>query len=246
MTAPHDWFIENRLEYATRTLEPEDEQRFEAHLASCEECQVEIARIESDLRWLPAALTPVEPRPRFTARATERVLGRRPRRGLPRWLAPAVLAASVLLVVGGWLATRTKVGRLEQELASQRAAIAALMDTLSISRGAGRVLQASVDVNGTRGGLLIFADETTHRWNVVVHGLPPAPAGYRYQFWFICDDGMVRGNEVQASTSKPTMFTTGMPQPQSCPAVKGAELTEEPMAEDQGPPRGKSLAQLML
>ncbi len=246
MTTPHEWFVENRLEYATRTLEPEDERTFEAHLAGCEECQVEIARIESDLRWLPAAPSPVAPRPGFTHRASERVLGRRPRRGTPRWLVPAALAASVLLVVAGWLANQARVGRLEQELASQRAAISALMDTLSITRGAGRVLQASVDVNGTHGGVLIFADETTHRWNVVVHGLPPAPAGYRYQFWFICDGGMVRGNEVQASTSRPTMFTTGMPQPQACPDVKGAALTEEPAAEDQGPPRGKSLAHLML
>jgi hypothetical protein len=245
MTAPHDWFIENRLEYATRTLEPEDERRFEAHLAGCEECQLEIARIDSDLRWLPAASMPVAPRAGFTKRAAERVIGRKTRQS-PQWIMPAMLAASVLLVLGGWLATRAQVGRLERQLASQRQAIAALMDTLSISRGAGRVLQASVDVNGTRGGLLIFADETTHRWNVVVHGLPPAPPGYRYQFWFICDDGMVRGNEVQASTSKPTMFTTGMPQPQSCPAVKGAELTEEPMAGEGGAPKGKSLAQLML
>lgn len=245
MTTPHEWFIERRLEFATRTLDPDEERTFEAHLSGCEECQLEIARIDSDLRWLPAALTPVTPRPGFNRRAAERVLGRRAR-SLPQWIMPAMLAASVLIVVVGWLATRAKVGRLERELASQRAAISALMDTLSISRGAGRVLQASVDVNGTRGGLLIFADETTHRWNVVIHGLPPAPPGYRYQFWFICDDGMVRGNEVQASTSKPTMFTTGMPQPQSCPAVKGAELTEEPMAGDQGPPKGKSLAQLML
>jgi hypothetical protein len=42
------------------------------------------------------------------------------------------------------------------------------------------------------------------------------------------------------------MFTTGMPEPRSCAAVKGAALTEEPMAEEQGPPRGRSLAHLML
>ena len=99
----------------------------------------------------------------------------------------------------------------------------------------------------TRGGLVIFADEVTHRWNVVVHGLPPAPtAGHRYQFWFICDDGMVRGPEVAGDTLRTTMFTTGMPQPQSCPVVKGAALTEEPMEDAHGPPRGKSLAHLML
>ena len=42
------------------------------------------------------------------------------------------------------------------------------------------------------------------------------------------------------------MFTTGMPQPQTCSTVKGAALTEEPMPDEEGPPRGKSLAHLML
>jgi len=37
-----------------------------------------------------------------------------------------------------------------------------------------------------------------------------------------------------------------MPQPASCPVVKGAALTEGPVADGQGPPRGKSLAHLML
>ena len=107
-------------------------------------------------------------------------------------------------------------------------------------------LQATFEDGRTSGGVLIFADEATHRWNVVIHGLPPAPPGYRYQFWFICDAGMVRGTEVAADTSRPTMFTTGMPRPQSCPEVKGAALTEEPVADGQGPPRGKPLAHLML
>ena len=226
MTTPHEWFVENRLEYATRTLEPEDERTFEAHLAGCEECQVEVAgsrAISAGCRWRS---TPVAPRPGLRRRIAERVLGEKPRpssRAIPRGRAGG--ARGVGAAGGREDGSRDQcAGRpvSSRSWRAQRAAIAALMDTLSIMREAGRVLQASVDVNGTRGGLLIFADEATHRWNVVVHGLPPAPPGYRYQFWFICDDGMVRGNEVQASTSRPTMFTTGMPQPQSCPAVKGA------------------------
>ena len=124
--------------------------------------------------------------------------------------------------------------------------MAALQDTLSIMRQAGRILQANLEVGNARGGLLIFADETTHRWNVVIHGLPPAPAGFRYQFWFICENNMVRGTAVAGDTLRPTIFATDMPQPQSCPTVKGAALTEEPMEDAHGPPRGKSLAHLML
>jgi hypothetical protein len=194
-------------------------------------------------------LAPATPRPGFRQRALDQVLGgrRQPRR--QRWLVPAALAASVLLVVGAWLAGQSRAGGLRRELAEQRAAIAALRDTLSIMRQADRVLQASVDVGGTKGGVLIFADEVTHRWNVVVHGLPPASPGHRYQFWFICADGaedMVRGTEIAMDARRLAMFATDMPQPQACPAVKGAALTEEPMADESGPPRGKALAHLML
>jgi Anti-sigma-K factor rskA len=162
------------------------------------------------------------------------------------WALPTALAASLLLAVGGWYLGGARSRALQRELEAQRAAVAALQDTLSIMRKAGRILQATFEDGRTSGGVLIFADEVTHRWNVVIHGLPPAPRGYQYQFWFICDDGMVRGAEVAAETKRPTMFTTDMPQPESCPEVKGAALTEEPVADGQGPPRGKSLAHLML
>ena len=238
---PHEWFVEHRIDYATRTLDGDDARTFEAHLGGCAECRQEVAEIEADLRWLPMGLPPAEPRAGFRRRVLGEVL-ERGRRPAPRWLVPAALAASLLLAVGGWLAGR-------QEVRQQRAVVAALQDTLSIMRRADRVLQADVEVGDARGGLLIFADEATHRWNVVIHGLPPAAAGHRYQFWFICKDSgesMVRGAQVVADSLKPTMFTTGMPEPRECPAVMGAALTEEPMADDKGPPRGRALAHLML
>ena len=241
--SPHDWFVEHRMDYAARTLEPDEAATFEAHLAKCEECRREVAQIEQDLRWLPMGLPPTAPHPGLKRRVVQHVLeGRAP--AVRRWLVPSVLAASVLLALGGWLAGQRQVRLLETEMTALRLRSAALEDTLSVMRGAGRILQASLQVGDQQGGLVIFADERTHRWNVVVHGLPPAPAGTRYQFWFICADGMVRGSEIPSLDSRPTMFTTGMPPTGG--AVLGAALTVEPMDASSGPPRGKTLAHLML
>ena len=241
---PHEWFVEHRVDHVTRTLEEDDVRTFEAHLPQCEECRQEVSRIDAELAWLPMGLPPVAPRPGLRRRIVQDVLdGKRHR--APRWIAAAAaLAASVLLVVGAWYAGRSETRALEGALAGKQARVAALEDTLSIMRQAGRVLQAEVEMGDARGGLVIFADDVTHRWNVVVHGLPPAPAGGRYQFWFICADGMVRGAEVRVDRSRPMMFTTGMPETGG--EVMGAALTVEPAGSDDGPPRGQELAHLML
>jgi anti-sigma-K factor RskA len=242
MTA-HDWFDEHLTEYAMRLLDDKDTATFEAHLSSCAGCRDEIERVERDLAWLPMGAEPAAPRPGLERRIVHGVLG-----GVPahasRWWLPALLAAGLLLAVGGWWSGSRRVAAEEAELAAARAELAALQDTLSVIRGAGRVLQASVEMNGAHGGMLIFADERTHRWNVVVHGLPPAPPTGRYQFWFICEEGMVRGREVDMPGARPASFTTGMP---TVPCtVKGAALSVEPMDATSGPPQGSMLAHLML
>lgn len=240
---PHEWFVEHRADYAAGILEADDAAAFEAHLPGCGECREEIARVEADLAWLPMGVPPVPPRPGLRRRIVERALEGR-RRRMPAWAAPAALAASLLLAIGvGWMAQGEREA-LRRELAIEQARTAALEDTLSVMRQAGKVLYADLEMGQTRGAIVIFADETTHRWSVVVHGLPPAPSGEQYQFWFITKDGMVRGHQVPASEDKPMMFTTGMPERGG--TVMGAALTVEPAGSDDGPPRGKQLAHLML
>jgi hypothetical protein len=241
---PHEWFIEHRVDHVTRTLEADDARTFDAHLAQCEECRREVSRVEAELAWLPMGLPPAAPRPGLRRRIVQDVLDGKRRRA-PKWIgAAAALAASVLLAVGAWYGGRSGARPLESALEVAQARVAALEDTLSIMRGAGRVLQADVEMGDARGGLVIFADEVTHRWSVVVHGLPPAPPGGRYQFWFICADGMVRGAEVQVDPSRPMIFTTGMPETGG--EVRGAALTVEPAGSGDGPPRGQELVHLML
>lgn len=239
----HDWFVEHRVEYATRILDGDDIATFEAHLVNCEDCRREVSRIETELAWLPMSLPPTAPRPGLRRHIIQHVLdGGRVSR--PRWFLLAAVAASVMLAFGGWAAGRQRAQALEADVTALQARTAALEDTLSVMRRAGRILQTNVEVGDRRGGLVIFADETTHRWSVVVHGLPPAPAGTGYQFWFICADGMVRGSAILVPGAGSTMFTTGMPETGG--AVLGAALTVEPLGAATGPPRGRQLAHLML
>jgi hypothetical protein len=117
-------------------------------------------------------------------------------------------------------------------------------DTLAIMRSADRVRHASIRMGNQHGGMVIFADDRTHRWNVVVYGLPAPLPGEVCQFWFITDTGMVRGVEVKNDGRWPAFMT--LPMPPSGGAVMGAALTLEPEGSASAAPRGKELAHLMM
>jgi len=237
----HDWFIEHRTDYAARALESDDEGLFRDHLARCAECRAAIAELERDLAWLPMGVAPVPVRPWFTRSVVERILQSRWRR---RWVWPAVAAAAVVVAVGIWQRDQTRIAALVQELGARDAQLAATRDTLVAALGTDRVLQTSIELNGKRGGMLILADEATHRWKVVVHGIPAAREGERYTFWFITADGMVRGAEVICDELRPAVLMLDMPP--GARFVKGGSLTIEPKTGDLSVPRGRELAHLEL
>jgi hypothetical protein len=234
----HDWYIENRSAFVARSLERAEERTFIDHLVRCDECTREVARLERDLAWLPLGVTPVAPAPGLPRRIASRILDRPSpwRRAIPYALA----AALALLAIGVGARGRAERARLEAQLAARDQRLAALQDTLSIVQGAQQILQAKISMNGHDGGLVIFQEPVSHRWCVVVHGLPPAPSGNVYQFWFITTSGMVRSVEVRGDPGRPAVMTLGMP-PVAAP-VMGAALTVEPAVNRSTEPRGPMLA----
>ncbi len=243
---PHAWFVEQRTAFVARTLEPDEQHVYQAHLDGCAECRDAVQQLERELAWLPMGLPPAAVRPGLHRQLVAGALGER--RGAPRWWAPAALAASVVLAAGAWFWALTTTRAFETQLAGERARLAEelamVRDTLGIIRGAAMVRHASIAMDGREGGLLIFADERTHRWNVVVYGLPAPPAGETCQFWFITESGMVRSVAVPSDGRTPAFLT--LPMPPDARHVMGAALTLEPAGSSGGAPAGVQLAHLML
>ncbi len=245
MTA-HEWFVEHRTAFVIRTLEPDEERSFREHLAGCAECRAEVEQRERDLAWMPMGVAPVTPRPGLTRSLVDGAIGARPQP--MRWLVPAALAASLLLAVGSWFWAWSTVRALSGEVTVEREQLvrelAMTRDTLGIIRQAALVRHADITMGDHKGGLIIFADEQTHRWNVMVYGLPAPEAGQVCQFWFITDSGMVRSVPVQTHMGAPAFLTLGMP---NAPGkVMGAALSIESAGSSSPAPQGLQLVHLML
>jgi len=238
MTA-HAWYIENRSAFVVRSLESGEERTFRDHLIRCDECTREVARLERELGWLAMGAPPVAPAPGFARQMAAEILDRP---SLWRRYLPLAVAAGLTMVsLGVSLDARSDGRELRARLAAREGRLAALEDTLSVLRRANMVLQTQISMNGhEQGGLLIFQDAASHRWGVIVHGLPPAPAGSKYQFWFITETGMVRSVEVTADTQRPAFMT--LPMPGVAAPVMGAALTMEPMVDRSSKPIGVTLA----
>jgi hypothetical protein len=243
---PHEWFIEHRTAFVIRTLEADEERSFREHLTGCAECRAEVERADRELAWLPMGVSPATPRPGLTRALVDGALGTR--HAAPAWLVPLALAASLLISVGSWYWAWSMVRGFEDDVSIERAHLARELamtrDTLGIIRQAGMVRHADITMGEHKGGLIIFADTGTHRWNVMVYGLPAPRAGQVCQFWFITDSGMVKSVPVETRIGEPVFLTLGMP---SAPGrVMGAALTVETVGSSNPAPQGPQLAHLML
>ncbi|MCU0634016.1 MAG: anti-sigma factor [Gemmatimonadaceae bacterium] len=247
---PHDWFVEHRVDFAARVLDAEDEATFQQHLPTCAECRAAVDDASAGLGWLSMGVTPIAPRPGLTTRIVRDVVPAR--RARWRTAVPWLAAASAALVLaGGWWRSARDLDALRRErtllaerMAARDSAFMAVSDTLSVIRRASRVLHTAVRMGDVQGTLTILDDPVTHRWRVLVSGLPPAPAGERYAFWFVCEDGMVRGAEVLPQAVGGAQLTLGMPERGG--RVMGAELTMEKVSTVSGPATTMTLAKVML
>ena len=139
----HDWYIDNRLAFATKMLEANEESLFANHVSRCIDCRAAVAQLERDLTWLPMGVAPAPLRPGLTHDLMHGVLHRRRTR---RWQWIPTLAAAAALVADQavWSETRREIGGLRSALEARQGRLNATEDSLSAILGAERVLQETV------------------------------------------------------------------------------------------------------
>ena len=176
--------------HALSALDAADESVLTEHLATCAECQRELADWEATAASLALSADPVEPSPLVRERILSKIgSGKSGSNVIPfthpqrqRWYSIAAVilfAALIVIIVVLWQQNRTL--RRQNEvyqlvLTTPGSHIAELSGTREAS---GASAKLAYDNNGS--ALLI------------VNNLPPAPEGKAYQLWFIVGDKPLPG-----------------------------------------------------
>jgi anti-sigma factor RsiW len=168
--------------YALDALPPDDRERFEEHLRTCDRCRDELAGLQDAATSLafavegPAPPTALRAAILDAARAERpNVVSLRPRSTFASVAAALAVAASAAAVgFGVWAAS------LHDSLTNSRAAVGVLGDPAS----------RHVPVGGSRGELVVAPSGTA----VLAVRLPKLPSGKTYEAW-IADPGVRRAGQ---------------------------------------------------
>jgi anti-sigma-K factor RskA len=153
--------------YALDALAPEDERRFEAHLAGCPLCQEELANLAPTVTSLAHAAPPAQPSEALRARILDAARAERPKvtplrprrtRGVVLLAAAAAAATCAAIGLGAWAAV------LHNRLGSAKRAVQA------------------VPLKGAAGSVVLTHDGNA---TMIVSGLVPPPPGKTYEAWVI-------------------------------------------------------------
>jgi len=175
--------------YALDALDAEERRLYEAHLATCSQCQQELATFWETTEALAIAASGPAPSSALRDRILADVraeppqnvvsLESRRRRTAPALAALAAVAAVVALGIGLWAADLSaELDDTRAALERERTAAAIVADSAS----------RTVDLTSGSGRLVVAQDG---RAALVLPDLGPAPPGQTYQAWIIEDDNPI-------------------------------------------------------
>jgi anti-sigma-K factor RskA len=207
MTEEHTHFRENLAAYALGALDAEDIHTLEDHLASCQECQIELADYLAVSDGLLAALPPQAPSPALRRRLSARL----PRSNKPARTSPTlpfpltsfkqlVTAIAFVILIGLNLFSALQVRELQRQQAE-------LTQRMNIGQSAIAMLAypetKKLPISeGVAGSLLVDPDAKTavlFTWN-----LPELAEDEIYQIWLIDS----QGNRVSGGLFAPDLMQT--------------------------------------
>lgn len=171
--------------YALDALAPEEQERFEAHLASCDACRVHVDEFRDTASSLAYDVDSVPPPDVLERRILTAVRAERARRSRrPAWALPAAgvaaaAAAAVAIGLGIWAT------HLSHSLNDERAARRA--DARAVSILANRDARA-IPLPNARGKLVVAPNGDAV---LVASRMPPLANGKTYEAW------VVRGREAR-------------------------------------------------
>jgi anti-sigma factor RsiW len=184
--------------YALDALTPEERDRFEEHLASCERCRAELAVLQDGASSRAFAVEGPAPqaelRDRISAAAEpqrENVVPLRPRRSLFASAATAFAVAAT----GAAVAFGIRSASLHRSLDHSRAAVRILGDPTA----------RHIRVSGAKGELVVAPSGAA----VLAVDLPSPPAGKTYEVWVAAPAARRAGQLDGGTTTLPVRVPRG-------------------------------------
>ena len=194
----HDEMRESLAGYALHALADDEAREVEAHLATCEKCRGEFARLQDAAASLaagfvqeappeslrdrlrdatrPPAVVPLRDPSRSARIGSQDLQTRRPRRDRAGMLRLAVAAALVIVAAGFAVSLEQRLATLRTQAAAERQALTVLADPSS------RV----VTLSGSAAGSVRFVfDPATRRGVLVATGLRDPGPDFVYQLWLV-------------------------------------------------------------
>lgn len=164
--------------YALDAVAPEEARQVEAHLATCDECQRELARLSEIVGDLAEGVAEVAPPPALRTKILDAAQARPRLIVLPRWTgAVAVAAAGLLLVLAGiGVSLNQRLAALQQRLAAQDHVLALLAGSTAKTA----TLKGPVEAN-----VRLVYDPARKEGALVVTDLRDPGVQFVYQLWLI-------------------------------------------------------------
>jgi anti-sigma-K factor RskA len=212
MTPAHDQLKEDAAAYVLGSLDPQDQQAFEAHLPGCAECAEEVRSLRAVTAALAAGAPQRTPRPELRNRVLGSLpgvsAGARAARPGPRLASWLPVAASLVLTAGAALYAarlQTRVSdlevRLQQAILQASAADQVMADARRVAGDAQSAMAvlaapdvARIDLAGQAAAPQARARALWSRDRGMVFtasNLPALPAGRVYQVWVVTPNAPV-------------------------------------------------------